>query len=483
MHHTSLLKLSQVASSSSPMLELISRLHPVAVHFPIALIVTAAGAEWWKTLRRRERLSGTGLACCTVAAIGGLVAAASGWLNAETQSHAASLADDINLHRWIGLCGALLATLAASTGHWSVRRESIVGSRWYLLLLTAACLAIGGAGHLGGSLVYGDDYLLSPLRALGLPVPAKRVSEAAAPTPNNAPAAASTATLPKRLAPAGTLLTINYQATVRPIFEAHCFQCHGPAKRQGRLRLDTLADAFTGEERFWPIHPGKPEESELIARVKLGTDADDRMPPEGAPLTGDQVAAIAAWIAEGAWEGVEGAEGAAKPRASHTASTPSVPWTAEETKAIESLRSRFGARVERLFAGGDVIEIDLSTGSLKADASHACEALTLAAVLADRTQRLSLSGLALDDQCAEVLSRFTKVTDLTLRETRVGDGSLASLAACTSLRTVSLFGTQVTTAGVETLLRKRPSIERLYAGETKVDVATMSEEAKRRVVR
>lgn len=92
---------------------------------------------------------------------------------------------------------------------------------------------------------------------------------------------------------------IAFNRDVRPILADHCFACHGPdkAKRKAKLRLDERASAL--EKRA--IVPGKPGESELVARI-TSTDAEIVMPPAEAhkPLTAGQKDVLKRWIAEGA---------------------------------------------------------------------------------------------------------------------------------------------------------------------------------------
>ncbi len=57
---------------------------------------------------------------------------------------------------------------------------------------------------------------------------------------------------------------------IRPILSENCFGCHGPDEhdRQGGLRLDVPHDGISATESgAAAIVSGKPEESELIARV------------------------------------------------------------------------------------------------------------------------------------------------------------------------------------------------------------------------
>ena len=484
--------LSHFLAATPPSVELLARLHPIAVHFPIALVVVAVTAEWWRVITRRDRVSRTGLTCITVGALAGAAAVITGLLNFQTQSHAQSQYADIELHRLAGFIGAGLLLGAMVLGHAAARGIGRLSGRWYVFVLTLAAIGTSITGHLGGSLVYGPDYFSEPLRALGIPLPRPTPpasTSASNATGTNPPAEQDVrklaAPIPRRYAPEGTTLTVSYAAQVRPIFERHCFSCHGPTKRQGRLRLDIATDAFSGDPRFWPINAGKPEESELIYRITRGTDADDRMPPDGAPLSPEDVGLISQWIKEGAYEGHDPAHTAQSTPRSSAVPTPPAPATIaiaagsqpalaalspEQQRAIEALRTRFGARVEHVSASSNLLEVDLSLGTLPAstDPRLACEALTLAAVLSDRIERLVAAGTALDDGCGSVLGQFTHAKSINLRGTRIGDATLAAMAGCESLEMLIVYGTTITNRGVIDLAKGARSLKNLYAGSTGV---------------
>ncbi len=95
--------------------------------------------------------------------------------------------------------------------------------------------------------------------------------------------------------PAGkTVLT--FEAAIRPILKAHCFDCHGEGdKLKGRLDLRLARSIIKGGRSGPAIVPGQPEESLLYQRVRAG-----EMPPGKTKLSADQVALIGRWIAAGA---------------------------------------------------------------------------------------------------------------------------------------------------------------------------------------
>ncbi len=99
---------------------------------------------------------------------------------------------------------------------------------------------------------------------------------------------------------------INFNRDVRPILSDRCFACHGhdSGAREGDLRLDVREDAVADRGGYYVVTPGKPKQSELIARIESDDD-DMRMPPTdfGKPLSKQQRDILVRWIAQGApWE-------------------------------------------------------------------------------------------------------------------------------------------------------------------------------------
>jgi len=96
----------------------------------------------------------------------------------------------------------------------------------------------------------------------------------------------------------------DFTRDIRPILSHNCFACHGPDEhdRRGGLRLDdrdaAIAELDSGGRA---IVPGRPDESEMIARLHE-TDPDTIMPPPESNhvLTPAQKETLAKWIAAGA---------------------------------------------------------------------------------------------------------------------------------------------------------------------------------------
>ncbi len=89
---------------------------------------------------------------------------------------------------------------------------------------------------------------------------------------------------------------LTYERDVRPIFKAHCFQCHGEdGQRKGGLDLRLKRLAEQGGDSGAAIVPGKPDESLLIERLRSG-----EMPPGDKKPTAEQIETIVRWTAAGA---------------------------------------------------------------------------------------------------------------------------------------------------------------------------------------
>ncbi|MDB6153755.1 MAG: Planctomycete cytochrome [Chthoniobacteraceae bacterium] len=91
-----------------------------------------------------------------------------------------------------------------------------------------------------------------------------------------------------------------FEREVRPLLKEHCFECHGPDKQKGGLRLDQKEALLHGGDSEEPaILPGKSGASLLIKRT-LSHDADDVMPPKGKRLEPAEIASLQTWIDAGA---------------------------------------------------------------------------------------------------------------------------------------------------------------------------------------
>lgn len=124
------------------------RLHPLAVHFPIALLLVAAVAEWVPTGRCAAR------PMVALGAAGAVVAAGLGWLDAANIRILPEMKEGLFLHRWIGTAAAAISVACAV----SSRINGPVAQLVYRITLIICAMLVAIGGHLGGELVYGEGY-------------------------------------------------------------------------------------------------------------------------------------------------------------------------------------------------------------------------------------------------------------------------------------------------------------------------------------
>ncbi len=133
-----------------------AHVHPVLVHFPIGLVLTAAIAEVIAIVTGRENW---GVVAAANVRAGALVAAAavvSGWFLAASTIVGGD--SSLEWHRWIGTAAAIVTFVAALASGRADRRSP--AAVWiYRLALFGAALFVAVTGHLGGLLVWGVDFL------------------------------------------------------------------------------------------------------------------------------------------------------------------------------------------------------------------------------------------------------------------------------------------------------------------------------------
>ncbi len=90
---------------------------------------------------------------------------------------------------------------------------------------------------------------------------------------------------------------VDYLKQIKPVLAERCVACHGVLKQEGGLRLDTAAFAIQGGDSGAALQPGDVDGSLLVKRITAAEESE-RMPPEGAPLKPEQIAALRNWIAQ-----------------------------------------------------------------------------------------------------------------------------------------------------------------------------------------
>jgi uncharacterized membrane protein len=137
-------------------MHVIGKLHPLVLHFPIGLVLGAAAAECLAILTRHESWRAVGVANVRAGAAMAAMAAIAGWAFASAPFVEPS--SQLEWHRWVGVAGAMVA-IGAAVLSTRLRARSGHSLLVYQVALFGAAALIGVAGHLGGTLVWGADFL------------------------------------------------------------------------------------------------------------------------------------------------------------------------------------------------------------------------------------------------------------------------------------------------------------------------------------
>jgi len=258
----------------------LGRLHPMIVHFPIALLYAALLFEFiaWKS--NASKFYAATKVLVLTGAISAILSVVLGLILSKTDSYGSNV---LSLHQWIGIATMVLAIITFYCYQKSSRKIQYI-------TLIATVLGVTVAGHYGAELTHGEDFLSSAFSSKG------DAEIASTGDDDNIP----DFIFANQKGPLSESQLQDLNIQVRTILAHHCYSCHGPVKMKGDLRLDSRDNIFKGGKNGSIFTPGKPEKSELIRRVSLpGTDKDV-MPSKGQRLTEKEIQTLSFWIRQGA---------------------------------------------------------------------------------------------------------------------------------------------------------------------------------------
>lgn len=140
--------------------EFLGRLHPVSVHFPIALFVMAGICELAFAFSGRDFLRASAGFNLLAGWISGAAAGVLGWINAASYGAADELAL-LSQHRWSAIALMLTSGIGLTIWPWSKSEKPASTARTTTarIVLTIVVVLTVVTGHLGGSLVFGANHL------------------------------------------------------------------------------------------------------------------------------------------------------------------------------------------------------------------------------------------------------------------------------------------------------------------------------------
>ena len=134
--------------------------HPIAVHFPIALIIVAAAAELlggFPSTRKSLFLNASRFVIFA-GALSAIATVLLGWATGASANYPPEFSLTFNLHRWLGTSAGLAIVVCAVLCELSYRKDNAALRSGYRVALGLSVVLVSLAGYLGGSLVYGLNH-------------------------------------------------------------------------------------------------------------------------------------------------------------------------------------------------------------------------------------------------------------------------------------------------------------------------------------
>jgi uncharacterized membrane protein len=254
---------------------LFGRTHPLIVHLPIGILFIGILLECVSLLPKYSQFRPSLSLVWFFSALTSVLACVAGLLLSEEGGF-----DDETLqwHQWFGILVAVL-----SSGMFILKAfVKPLGPRITTSLALLSFITVSFAGHLGGTLTHGDDYLTSAFY----------------PASGNDDDGRMEVKHREPIVDVESALV--YRDLIEPVLEQKCVRCHGRKKQKGKLRLDEYQHILTGGKNGSTLVRGNAEKSEMYKRLLLPADDKKRMPPRGKPqLTDDEKSLIRWWIDEG----------------------------------------------------------------------------------------------------------------------------------------------------------------------------------------
>jgi uncharacterized membrane protein len=424
------------------------RLHPLIVHLPIGFLVLAAIMDIASYFKRFSSFKEAVPFVLLLGAIAASFACLLGWLLSTAGDYNTNI---LEKHKYTGIATAVLsfAMFYLTTPHFN--RFVQISSKLFSILMVALLGLMSFSGHQGGSLTHGTEYLT--LNIL---------------------------TKKKRIPPTTVDVAFVYEDVIEPLLEKKCAQCHGGSKIKGELKMGSLADLLKGGKSGPAITPKDLLKSELFHRITLDPEDEDFMPSDGkTPLTQNEVEILKWWIEKtGAIENKTVSELKVDTKTMHLFAVqlgfekgspteasglemrlnPELPFIVN-LKAVENLE-KAGYTIRVMLHKPLMLDVVLPK-SISTNANDLHQKLALLKPIAKSIVWLNISQNNLSDEKTQFLKELTNLEKLRVDRSSLGDKTAEVIAQLKYLNAANFYQTKLTKTGLASL-SKSTSIKSIY---------------------
>ncbi len=247
----------------------LGRFHPLLVHLPIGFLILAILIEIYCSIFKIGINQSIINFTWFVAFFSSVLTTILGLLVAETGHY---IDENLFMHKVFGL-----SLTAISFISWFLRLSifsNLFSTSLKTLSNTAIIVLLTLTGHYGGNLTHGETYLVdyAPENIKELVVKKNKYVE----------------------------LEIDsvkvYDDLIQPIFNQKCVSCHNKEISRGNLNMDSYTNLLKGGSSGTPVNKSDPRKSMLIKRITMPTTELKYMPPDGEPVSFDEIKTLIWWI-------------------------------------------------------------------------------------------------------------------------------------------------------------------------------------------
>ena len=391
-------------------LQPVGRMHTLLLHFPIVLLLLAVVLELFTT-KSYDRSGDivnrftTGILLAGIIS-SGLTVIMGIFLSRESGYNAELL----SWHKWWGASVFFFSSLmyAFRTTAWYNAVVARVGA-----VVTVLCLIF--AGHFGGALTHGDNFIWEPVLAAS-----------------------------ETMVPFDQALVFDH--VVQPLFKSKCISCHNADKLKGELMLTDSTSILKGGKTGALFIGGDPEKSLLLKRIHLPLSEKKHMPPSGKPqLTIEESELLYQWIKADAPFSVKvaslketdslriAAAGFLTPHETEEV----FPFPAVARQKVEKLNSNYRV-VSPLAKNSPALVVNVYNRE-----TYSSRTLEELKEVSEQILSLDLGKMPVTDRDMKYIARFTNLRSVNLNFTEVTGAGIQALSELRDLESISLAGTRV----------------------------------------
>jgi len=403
-------------------LQAFGRMHPLMLHFPIALLLLALLMEFFRFSSEYKDLllyRNFTRYLLLFSILSALVAALMGLFLSLEEGYSGG--DVLAWHKWSGSGLVFLASLMYALRNHPryTEKTARIGAG-----VTAGTLLL--AGHFGATLTHGENFIMGPILQ------------------------ARTVTVPFEEAEV-------FDHLILPVLEKKCNSCHNPSKSKGELVMTTGERMLLGGKSGVLFASGNAAESLLLERIHLPEGEEEHMPPSGKPqLTESEKALLESWIKAdlplktrvAALPATDSLRMLAVSFLDPTPTEPSYDFAKADPGTINILNTEYRSVVP-LSRDSPALDVTLFSASKYTPAS-----LEELLAVSEQVIGLHLARMPITDEVLKTIGRFENLSKLNLNFSEITGAGLDELAGLKQLRHLSLSGTAVDSESLNGLAKK-----------------------------